>query len=140
MTEGARAVKRVNSDSGAVAVEFALVMIPLMMILLGVIDFGRAYSQQLTLTEAARVGARIIAVQNNPTAAAGSIEATAAGAGMTRASGLSFDPLPACPTGAQVPGNITVTVSYPLTSLTGWFDSLFSGEHLTGKGVMRCGG
>ncbi len=137
-------MKRVGSasasDSGAVAVEFALVMIPLLLILMGVIDFGRAYNQQITLTEAARAGARSIAVQNNSTAAANSIEAAAAGAGMTRASGLSFDPLPACPTGAAVPATITVTVSYPLTSLTGWFDSLFSGDHLTGKGMMRCGG
>jgi Flp pilus assembly protein TadG len=49
---------RLGDDRGAVAVEFALVLIPLMLIISGIIDFGRVYNAQETLTQAARVGAR----------------------------------------------------------------------------------
>lgn len=51
-------------DRGAAAVEFALVCLPLLILVLGLIDFGRAYNEQETLTQAARVGARLAIVGN----------------------------------------------------------------------------
>lgn len=48
-----------RDERGAVAVEFALVLIPLLLIVFGIIDFGRAYNAQETLTQSARVGARL---------------------------------------------------------------------------------
>jgi len=50
---------RRSDDRGAVAVEFALVLPLLLAILYGILDFGRAYNAQETLTQAARVGARL---------------------------------------------------------------------------------
>ncbi len=57
-------MSRFRRDRGAVAVEFALVLIPLLIILMGIIDFGRAYNQQLSLSAAAREGVRVMAVKN----------------------------------------------------------------------------
>jgi Flp pilus assembly protein TadG len=51
--------RRLRGDRGAAAVEFALVLIPLFLVISGIIDFGRAYNTQETLTQAARVGARL---------------------------------------------------------------------------------
>ena len=50
-----------RGDRGAAAVEFALVLPLLIAMILGMIDFGRAYNQQITLTQLAREGARLIA-------------------------------------------------------------------------------
>jgi Flp pilus assembly protein TadG len=133
-------MSRFRSDTGAAAVEFALVILPLVLLLTGIIDFGRAYNQQLTVTAAAREGARTMAVQTDPATAA----TTARNATITAAAGLSpslssgqvtISPS-TCTPGVQV----TVTVTYPLTTLTGMFDSVLSGKNLIGTGVMRCGG
>ena len=51
---GARAPRR-----GQSLVEFALVLVPLFMILLGIIQFGFVFNAYVTLTNAAREGARI---------------------------------------------------------------------------------
>lgn len=51
-----------RDDHGAAAVEFALV-IPLMLtLLLGIVDFGFAFSAKIAVTQAAREGARVLAV------------------------------------------------------------------------------
>lgn len=56
---------RGDSDRGAVAVEFALVVPLLLLIVFGIVNFGIVFSQQLTLNNALREGARK-AVINRP--------------------------------------------------------------------------
>jgi Flp pilus assembly protein TadG len=56
-----------HDDRGAAAVEFALVMIPLFLIVFGIIDFGRAFNEEETLTQAARVGARLATLGKDST-------------------------------------------------------------------------
>ena len=53
------------TDRGAAAVEFALVVTILLVIVFGIINFGVVFSQQLTLNNAVREGARK-AVVNEP--------------------------------------------------------------------------
>ncbi len=55
-----------TSERGAVAVEFALLAPVLIMLLLGIMEFGRAYNVQITLSSAAREGVRVMAIGNNP--------------------------------------------------------------------------
>ena len=55
--KGGKQVKR-GSDRGAAAVEFALVVPVLLIVVFGIIDFGRMLNAQLQVTEAAREGAR----------------------------------------------------------------------------------
>lgn len=56
-------MKRVEHQSGAVAVEFALILPLLLLIVVGVIEFGRVWSQVQVFQGAAREGARCAAVQ-----------------------------------------------------------------------------
>ena len=49
-------------DRGSAAVEFALVVPVLLLIVFGIIDFGRALNAQIALTGAAREGARLAAL------------------------------------------------------------------------------
>lgn len=53
---------RLRGQRGAAAVELALVLLPLMMLLLGIVEFSRAWSMQLRLQAAAREAAREIAL------------------------------------------------------------------------------
>ncbi len=48
-----------SRDRGSVAVEFALLLPVLLLLIFGIIDFGRAINAQITLTQAAREGARL---------------------------------------------------------------------------------
>jgi len=52
-----------RTDRGASAVEFALVVIPLLMIVAGIVNFGLVFAQQLALDNAVRAGARAGVVQ-----------------------------------------------------------------------------
>ena len=52
-------------DDGAAAVEFALVSPILFLLLFGIITFGMVFAQQLSLTNAARQGARVAVVNSN---------------------------------------------------------------------------
>lgn len=51
-----------DRERGGAAVELALVLFPLLMLLLGVVEFSRAWSMQLRLQEAAREAAREVAL------------------------------------------------------------------------------
>ncbi|GAB4056324.1 TadE/TadG family type IV pilus assembly protein [Catellatospora paridis] len=56
-------------DRGAAAVEMALVLPILLLLVFGIIDFGRMLSTQIKITEAAREGARAATILNTSTAA-----------------------------------------------------------------------
>src|SRR5581483_10670738 len=53
-----RAWAHIRAERGQAAVEFALVLPLLLVLLLGIVQFGIAFSHYVTLTDAARVGAR----------------------------------------------------------------------------------
>jgi len=54
--------RRRHPERGAAAVEMALVLPVLLFLLMGMIDFGRAYSAQIQLSAAAREGVRLAAL------------------------------------------------------------------------------
>ena len=56
--------RRAAGDRGAVAVEFALILPVLLLIVVGTIEFGRVYSQVQVYNGAAREGARCAAVMS----------------------------------------------------------------------------
>ncbi len=135
-------MKQTRPDSGAIAVEFAIVLIPLLLILMGILDFGRAYTQQLSLSAAAREGVRVMALQTDPAQGTSVAKQRIRDASPALSPPLADSQIvisAACVPG-NAPSSVTVTLTYPLASMTGMFDSLFAGEHLTGKAVMRCGG
>ena len=59
---GQRALRRRLRDRGAATVEFALVLPLLLLLVVGIIQFGRAFSMQIQLSGAANAGARYLAV------------------------------------------------------------------------------
>lgn len=126
-----------RSERGAAAVEFALVVPILLMLLLGTMEFGRAYSAQISLTHAARETARFVAVQDDGTAS-DTTWAAAKAAGRNAAPILDGPKMeflaapPKCATGSM----LAVTITYPLETITG----IAKDMTLTGKAAMRCGG
>jgi len=121
-----------TSERGAVAVEFALLAPVLVMLLLGIMEFGRAYNVQVSLSSAAREGVRVMAITNNPTGARTAVKnaAVAVQPALTD-SNITVTPN-VCTSGTQV----TVKVSYTLSTLTG----IAGPFPLEGTGVMVCGG
>jgi Flp pilus assembly protein TadG len=123
-------------DRGAAAVEFALILPLLVVLVFGITEFGRAYFVQTTLSGAARDGVRVMALQNNQTAARTSVKAAAASLSLTDAQ-ISVLPATCVVSGLTPAATATVTVTYPLQLLTGLFGASVT---LTGKGSMRCNG
>jgi Flp pilus assembly protein TadG len=100
--------------------------------LLGIVEFGRAYNAQVTLTNAARESARWMAIYNSQTDARAAAKNAATQLTPSLADGnISFSASD-CTAGSQM----TVTVSYTLSTMTG-IAGPFS---MTGKGTMLCGG
>ena len=60
---------RLRDERGATAVEFAFIVPLLIVLVLGIAEFGRAFQVQGTLSAAAREGVRLMALQNDPAAA-----------------------------------------------------------------------
>lgn len=121
-----------TNERGAVAVEFALLAPVLVMMLLGIMEFGRAYNVQISLSSAAREGVRVMAINNSATDARAAVKNATSGLQPVLAdSNITISPTP-CTSGAQV----TVKVTYTLSTMTG----IAGPFPMEGKGVMLCGG
>lgn len=120
------------SERGAAAVEFALLAPVLIMILLGIMEFGRAYNAQLSLTAAAREGVRVMAISNDQTSA----RTAAKNAAVSLTPPLVDSDIVFSATNCTVNAQMTVTVTYNLSTLTG----IAGPFAMKGKGVMLCGG
>lgn len=130
-----------KGQSGAVAVEFALVLPIFLVLVLGIFEFGRAFNIQISLSEAAREAARYAAIHQSD---AGYSVAAAQAAGVAAAPSVALKPGDvAVVSSGSTPCNVTVTVSYSTPWMTG-FPGLVPGIpsqlKTSGKGVMRCGG
>jgi Flp pilus assembly protein TadG len=128
-------VRRLRGDRGAAAVEFALVMPVLLVLVVGIAEFGRAYNVQTTLSGAAREGVRVMAVKNDPAAARAATKAAASPVSLTDAQ-ISISPT-TCVSSPTATASATVTVTYGLQFITGLFGTTVT---LHGKGTMRCNG
>jgi Flp pilus assembly protein TadG len=125
-------------DRGAAAVEFALLLPVLLLIVFGIIDFGRALNAQVTLTQAAREGARLEAL-NQPNVVS---RTQAAATGLSPVSvGVT-----SCPPGAGPESNAVVKATYSFHFVTpvGAVAAMFGGSGigapitLTAQGAMPC--
>lgn len=133
---------RRNPDRGAAAVEFALVVPLLILLILGIAEFGKAYYLQTTISAAAREAARVMALANDPSptvnlgAARAAAKSAASNLGLTDAQ-ITVTPSTCVTNSADPTATVTVKVSYPLTFITSQFGSPIT---LIGTGVMRCNG
>jgi Flp pilus assembly protein TadG len=137
MSRATRTPRRRRHDSGEALVEMALVMPILIVLSMGMLDFGRAFHAKSVLDQAAREGARV-AVITNP---------LVAGPAQTRvsdvltAAGMSGGP--AATVSAVGPDHmVTVTVTYNFQFVTPGVFSLIGANYgnqivMTGKSSMR---
>jgi Flp pilus assembly protein TadG len=151
-------------DSGAAAVEMALLLPLLLLLLCGIIDFGRGFNAQMQVTQAAREAVRVKALGQNNQAALDRVNAATGGLcepGATNCPTTTFGgvslPVPqvgytvaTCSTGDNT-SNVSATVSYsftfltplgPLAALVGAQTSPGIGtvKTLSSVGVMKCAG
>jgi Flp pilus assembly protein TadG len=126
-------MQRLRSERGASAVEFALVVPVLLILLIGIIEYGRVFNTQLQITAAARESVRVMAIQKQP--------ATAKAAALAAAPGLSpaltAANVQVSPSSCSSTTDVTVTITYSVSLVSGLFTNAIP---LTGKAVMRCGG
>lgn len=116
------------SESGAAAVELAIVLPLILMILLGITEFGRAYNARVSLQHAVREGVRVWALTQDAS--------RAALATRDAATSIAVDPARVTTT-TCTPGQPTsLTVEFDFTYLV--FD--FTDPTLTATGTMRCSG
>jgi Flp pilus assembly protein TadG len=114
-------------------------LLPVLLLLVcGLIDFGRALNAQITLTQAAREGARLAAL-GQPNVVS---RTQAAATGLSQVSVT----VTACPGGTGSTADATVQVSYPFSFITplSAIAKLLGGSGpgssitLTATGVMAC--
>jgi Flp pilus assembly protein TadG len=130
----------VRQDLGAAAVEFALILPLLLLIIFGIIDFGRMLNAQTTTNQAAREAARVVMLGGDQGDAQDRVDWAVGGTGLATSAVNS-----ACPANPDADDDARVTVTYEFTFITpvGVLAGLFdNGEDdtvgLTGKGVMPC--
>lgn len=138
-----------REDTGAAAVEFALVVPILLLVIIGIVNFGFLFAQQISLNNGARQAARYAVVDGRTCS---EIETEAKAGAATIGMSAAQVPTPVisnCGGGGAKPctdtlsgTNITVTMTRPGAS-NAWVVSFppFNSipvPTLTGEGVMRC--
>lgn len=130
-----------KNERGAAAVEFALVLPLLLLILLGIFEFGRLFNIQLVTSNAAREAARVMAIEDDPATA--KLAGVAATSGVLNpaltTSDISIDP-GSCEDNPGLP--VTATVTYDTAFIVPGFWDLVTGDEfaIRGTGQMICGG
>lgn len=119
-------------ERGAAAVEFALVVPLLLMLLVGIVEFSKAFNAQATLSAAAREAARTMTLANDVTQARTAAQ-TAAGVLGLSSSSVSITPATCAADGSTT---VKVTITYHQTFVAGLLGS--AGVDLTGTAAMRC--
>lgn len=140
-----------RNERGAVAVEFALVVPLLVLLIAGIAEFGRAYYLQTTLSGSARDAVRVMALQDDPAAAAATARTAASPLALTSVAVTTCPTGTTCPStgstttgnrcaavaGSTLPPTATVTINYTTPFMTGFFGADLK---LRATGVMLCGG
>jgi Flp pilus assembly protein TadG len=131
-----RTARNTPRDRGAAAVEFALLLPLLLLLVFGIIDFGRALNAQITLTQAAREGARLDALGRSNVASGTQAAAT----GLSPVSvTVVTSCLPNATGDAKVQASYAFTFVTPISSIAHMFGSSFgTGIALSATGVMPC--
>ena len=132
-----------DRQSGAAAVELALLLPILLVLVFGIVDFGFCFNAQVSLSQAAREGARAWSLGDT----AGAADRVRAAAGLSPVdvtaghvgpdgkiqAGVACPASPTAADVAKVKATYEVDLVSPFGALAG-FDSIT----VTGIGVMRC--
>lgn len=125
-----------RDDRGAQAVEFAILVPALLLIIVGIVTFGFVFNAQITVTQAAREGARLAAICAQDATCLGTVKAQVE----AHAPGLSLSDsqiaVTSCPANSPT-ASATVTVTY-VENLH--IPPLATGITLHGIASTPCGG
>ena len=133
-------MKHKTSERGAAAVEFAILLPVLLLILIGIMEFGRAFNVQITASNAAREGARYAAIHYADTSgftlgkAITVVRNAAPTLPLTTVINVTYSAGSMCGVGKTV----KVTVLPPRKWLTGFLP--IPAPQISAVGVMQCGG
>jgi len=124
-----------RNDAGAAAVEFALVSIILIMLIVGIVQFGFVFNQWLQVEHAAREGVRWASLRNGSAAVKAHAIASAPGIDLTAG---DITVTPADPMGAQPNAVATVVVAHSVPVIMPLMDQFLGPEvNLTATAVQR---
>ena len=121
-----------RGEHGVAAVEAALVLPVLLLLIMGIIDLGRAFAAKQQVTHAAREAVRIYAVTQDHDRAAQAFAASTAG--------LSCSPLTISPEPCSEGDQVAVAGSCAFDFVTPLGDRLPVLDSIGSTAVMRCGG
>jgi Flp pilus assembly protein TadG len=107
-----RIYRNITSESGQTMTEFAIVLPIFVALLFGIIQFGIAFNNYVTLTDAARAGARKGAVSRNSSDPAGDCRAAVLAAA-TDLNQSVLAPTVQCVSSWQPGSDVEVDASYP---------------------------
>lgn len=125
----------IRRDSrGQALVEMALVLPIFILLVMGIIDFGRLFNAQISITHASREGARQAAVGTSDTQVVSLVKGAATNLDPTR---ITVTILPG-PSSRQKGASITVTVGYRLELITPVIGTMLGGARdLAASTMMR---
>jgi Flp pilus assembly protein TadG len=121
---------------GAAAVEFAVVAPVFIMLIFGMVEFGRMVMVQQVLTNAAREGARLAVLDGATTTSVQTAVNSYLASGAVSGATVTVTPNP--PTSAAFGAPVTVTVAVPFNQVS-WLGSpmFLGGTTMSAKSVMR---
>ena len=136
---------RLRSEHGAELIETALTLPLILLVVVGIIEFGWVFQKYEVITNAAREGARIYVLPNfGPADAVARVQQYLTAAGLNAADATI--PTPAAPTqtnlGTTCIWTITVSLSYPhqapfLGGIGSYFNKSFGTFNLNASSTMR---
>lgn len=128
-------VNKMRRDDGAAALEFAIILPILVMLVMGIAEFSRAYNAKEALQYAVREGARELAIRNVPADAVAVTKDRAIGLDQSK---LTVPTPASCPSSVTPTSTATVTATYALNfNIPMWQSGTWT---LSATGVMRCNG
>ena len=123
-------MRKIHKDRGAAMVEFAIIAPLLFLLVFGIIEFGRAYNAQNTLTHAAREGVREYAITQDPVLGEDKARLAASHMNTTDLTVITTACDPGQPTSVFLEYPFELRIAFmPVSTLT-----------MQAQGVMRCGG
>lgn len=140
-----RLLRRLRSERGAELIETALTLPLILLVVVGIIEFGFVFQKYEVITNAAREGARVLVLPAfGPADAQTRVNQYLAAAGLDPAQATV--PLPGAPVSTNLGGSciwtVTVTVSYPhaapfLSGIGNYFGKSFGTFTLNAASTMR---
>lgn len=132
---------RGDREHGATAVEFALILPILIMLVFGIISFGFMYANWTALESGAREGARYMAIHSRSDASAATEASVRAKAAARLPCGSDGSGCTAAPDPSRCTAGVT-NITYRMTTPVNLTIPLVTSQtiNLTTEAVMRCGG